>query len=413
MLYRAIVAAAAAMLSVCASTASAQQIGSAFTYQGQLKTSGQPASGPFDMQFRLFSAATGGNQIGSTVSVANIAVTGGLFNTSLDFGFDAIDGQRRWLEISVKADAQVSYTTLTPRQELSATPYALSAERLNLPFIQADASGIGIGTSGLFHIFQEASGHAIAGQSSGSGAGIFGMSTSVNGTAGKFWNSQAANDEPALLVSHSGTGWGVSASSNGGRAGSFEITNPSNPNIALYGYTAGSGHGVQGYSIGSGRGVGGYNNGTGHAGYFRIGNNASNSDAVYIETLGGGKALSVRSIEGPAVYARSSGDGPAIQTDGGGLRVTGAGINTNTWVFVHQTNENNTAGTRTYLDNPHCNNKPNVIIMVTNAFHGGSLYPRPVAIGYETSNGHWYLHDMEREEMSNGGARFNIMIVTP
>src|SRR5688572_30441894 len=125
MLSRAIVAAAAAMLSVCASTASAQQLGSAFTYQGSLKTSGLPATGLFDMQFKLFSAPTGGVQIGSTFSVADLMVTGGLFNTSLDFGFDAIDGQRRWLEISVKADAQVSYTTLAPRQELSPTPYAL------------------------------------------------------------------------------------------------------------------------------------------------------------------------------------------------------------------------------------------------------------------------------------------------
>src|SRR5262245_25937081 len=36
-----------------------------FTYQGQLKASGQLADGPFEMTFRLFDSQAGANQIGS------------------------------------------------------------------------------------------------------------------------------------------------------------------------------------------------------------------------------------------------------------------------------------------------------------------------------------------------------------
>jgi hypothetical protein len=410
-----VVAAAAALLSLSALPALAQSAaGSAFTYQGQLKTSGAPATGVFDLQFKLFSAATDGMQIGGTVFAPNVNVSGGLFSTSIDFGVAAFeDGEKRWLEISVKADANANYTTLNPRQELTPAPYAVCADRVGLPLLQFGDTPSAFGTSGLFHIYQSGTGNAIVGQTNNSGNGMLGLASGVTGSAGKFWNLLASNDEPALVAAHSGTGWGISASSNGGRAGSFEITNPSNPNIALYGYTAGNGHGVQGYSVGSGKGVGGYNNGTGNAGYFRIGNDQSAADAVYVEHLGSGKGLSVRSTEGPALYARSTSGGPALQTDGGGIKVTGAGINTNTWVFTHQTSASNTAGTRTYLNNPNCNNKPNVIILVTNAFNGGGVFPRPVAVGYESSNGRWYLHDMDNDEMYPGGYRFNIMIITP
>jgi hypothetical protein len=411
MKFRALVAAAA--LSLCAGAALAQPLGTSFTYQGQLKTSGAPATGVFDMQFRLFDAAQGGSQIGATFIANNVAVAAGYFTIAIDFGDDAFLGDKRWLQVSVKADANGVYTTLNPRQELTSTPYALCAEHLSIPLLQSASTSIGFGTTGLFHMIQTGGGNAIVGQSNSSGVGLLGLCTSTDGVAGRFWTMSATNDEPALAVQHAGTGWGIRSISHGGRAGSFEITNPANPNIALYGYTAGTGHGVQGYSVGSGRGVGGYNNGTGQAGYFRIGNEASNADAVFIETVGNGKALSVRSVDGPAIYARSSNGGPALQTDGGGIKVTGAGVNTNTWVYVHQTSNANTSGTRTYLNNPLINDNPNAIIMVTNAFHGNSLFPRPVAVGYDSGNTRWYLHDMDNEEMLPGGYRFNIMIVLP
>ena len=38
----------------------AAPLGTAFTYQGQLKSDGSPANGLHDMRFRLFDAAVGG-----------------------------------------------------------------------------------------------------------------------------------------------------------------------------------------------------------------------------------------------------------------------------------------------------------------------------------------------------------------
>src|SRR5215471_7796680 len=46
-----------------------------FTYQGRLTDGGNPANGNYDLQFSLFDAGVGGNQIGLTLSRSNTQVT--------------------------------------------------------------------------------------------------------------------------------------------------------------------------------------------------------------------------------------------------------------------------------------------------------------------------------------------------
>jgi len=101
--------------------------GTAFTYQGQLKSGGNPVNGNCDFQFSLWDASAGGTQIGSTQTKTGVSVTNGLFTIpDLDFGSGAFQGDARWLEIAVRCPAgSGSYTTLSPRQALTATPYAL------------------------------------------------------------------------------------------------------------------------------------------------------------------------------------------------------------------------------------------------------------------------------------------------
>lgn len=119
-------------LFACASVGLAQPLTTTFTYQGELTASGSPPTGTYDLRFRLYDAATGFVQIGSTVCVDNVAVTGGLFTVVLDFGAQ-FAGQQRFLEIDVRADAGLNcsnsagYTTILPRQALTATPNALYA----------------------------------------------------------------------------------------------------------------------------------------------------------------------------------------------------------------------------------------------------------------------------------------------
>ncbi len=89
----------------------------AFTYQGLLNASGHPASGSFDLAFRLFDAATLGNQIGTAISMPQFPVANGVFTVDLDFP-GAFTGSQRWLEVTVGAE------TLTPRQPVNAVPVA-------------------------------------------------------------------------------------------------------------------------------------------------------------------------------------------------------------------------------------------------------------------------------------------------
>ena len=70
----------------------AASMGTAFTYQGRLTDGGSPASGPYDLQFKLYDAASVGGQVGGTITLDNITVSDGLFTVQLDFGGSAFDG---------------------------------------------------------------------------------------------------------------------------------------------------------------------------------------------------------------------------------------------------------------------------------------------------------------------------------
>jgi len=115
------------LLLLAAATQSAfAQSSTAFSYQGRLQDGGAAANGTYDLQFALFDAASAGTQQGANVTLSSVQVTGGVFTVQLDFGVTAFPGAARFLQISVRAGGSTgAYTLLTPRQALSATPYAL------------------------------------------------------------------------------------------------------------------------------------------------------------------------------------------------------------------------------------------------------------------------------------------------
>ena len=76
-------------------------IGTVFTYQGVLTDNGRPANGVFDLQFKLYDAASGGQQLGSTVTLDDQTIANGIFLAQLDFGA-AFTGDPRFLEISAR-----------------------------------------------------------------------------------------------------------------------------------------------------------------------------------------------------------------------------------------------------------------------------------------------------------------------
>jgi hypothetical protein len=106
------------------STARAQ--GTAFTYQGQLMSAGDPANGAYDFKLTLFNALTNGTTVAGPVTNLAVAVSNGLFTTTIDFG-DAFDGNFYWLRLQVRTNGAAAFTTLAPRQQLTPTPYAVFA----------------------------------------------------------------------------------------------------------------------------------------------------------------------------------------------------------------------------------------------------------------------------------------------
>ncbi|NNM88784.1 MAG: hypothetical protein HKL95_09740, partial [Phycisphaerae bacterium] len=99
----------------------AAQGATAFTYQGQLHDGGTNANGTYTMTFKLYDAATSGNQIGSAIASSPTLVNG-LFTVNLDFGPGAFNGSARWLDITVQSGADSE--ELAPRVQVLPTPYA-------------------------------------------------------------------------------------------------------------------------------------------------------------------------------------------------------------------------------------------------------------------------------------------------
>lgn len=321
-----------------AATLSAQtQVGTAFTYQGKLENSGSPANGSHDLRFTLYDAASGGSVIDGPICVDNVNLVDGLFTASVDFGASNVNfnGNARWLAIEVRPDSTVgncasgTYTALSPRQPLTATPYALG---LRLPYTTSGSNS----SSGLLNI-TSTNGGAITGTSGtgngnpigvagyspdDGGIGVFGRATSTTGiTYGGWFQSVSATGYGLRGDASSTTGanygvYGSSASTSGNGVrgiatstsgitdgGHFESASPSgravyaeataatgttygvfgqsdsNAGYGVYGVatsttsaTSPTTHGVEGVAYSAyGAGVGGFNLSTtgGYGGLFR------------------------------------------------------------------------------------------------------------------------------------------------
>lgn len=99
------------------------------TYQGRLTQSLTPVSGWVDLRFRLYRSATGTQQVGPQVLALGTPIQDGTFTTTFDFGPVFTSDEERWLEIDVRQSG-TSYTTLSPRQRITAAPLAHSVAGL-------------------------------------------------------------------------------------------------------------------------------------------------------------------------------------------------------------------------------------------------------------------------------------------
>jgi hypothetical protein len=291
---------------------SLSQVGTAFTYQGQLLSSGTPVSDTCDFEFSLWDAAgsgippTGGNQVGSTQSAPSIPVRNGLFAVQLDFGSGAFTGEARWLQTSVRCPAgSGTYTTLVPRQALNPVPYALFSQDLSLPFQKAINSPL----------------NAFSVKNQGSGpAGLFEIDNSANTSAAlkaHSWGAGAAlgawawGSADALWANTYGTG----------DVAAFKINNPDNVGTVIKAET----------------------NGTGRVAYFNIKNPLNSASALFVQTDGSGEALAASADSGTAGWFNASGAGEAIwaQASGSGTTIFGRTTGTGGVAVLKIENPNN------------------------------------------------------------------------
>ena len=119
------------------------------TYQGKLSDGAAAANGVYDLQFQLFNQLTGGAARTSLITLDDVQVTNGVFTVQLDLGKYSLpagnpgtavpndlklnpailDAENSFFEISVRAgNSTGAYTTLTPRQPLTAVPLAMRSE---------------------------------------------------------------------------------------------------------------------------------------------------------------------------------------------------------------------------------------------------------------------------------------------
>ncbi|MEM7343876.1 MAG: hypothetical protein AAF485_06505 [Chloroflexota bacterium] len=204
-----------------------------FVYQGQLSDAGGPVNDTCDFTFKLYDALSGGSQINSTVTANGVTVTNGSFSTELDFGSDAFTGDARYLEITVNCGSGV--TTLSPRQQLFAVPYALGLRPgATIEGAGAVLTGITTGQTNARGLVGKAT------ATTGSTSGVRGETESTN---------SGAHGVYGLAISASATGTGVKGQNNG------------TTGYGVWG-TAGNGTGVLGQSnSSSGYGVWAYNTG--------------------------------------------------------------------------------------------------------------------------------------------------------
>ncbi len=268
-----------ALLAAMSATAARAQVlaDNGFTYQGRLTDAGAAPTGLYDIQFTLWDASSGGAANPTINTVDNVLVSAGLFTARLDFG-TAFASYKRWLQIAVRPGASVgAYTTLLPRQEITAAPFSTFslAPWVNIPgagiqyntgfsvsvgaaptfadrmLVSADASNVnGIHGTSNSPILNAA---GVQGDGSGSNnpIGVYGTSYVQNGagvvgkanTTGGYFEAYSSSGSPVGVYARANVSGGVGLSASGQSYGIFTLC-PAN--IALY---ADGNIGVQGIGI--------------------------------------------------------------------------------------------------------------------------------------------------------------------
>jgi hypothetical protein len=185
----------------CTITTSLFAQGTAFTYQGRLNDGVSSANGAYDLRFAVYDALTAGTQQGSLRTNSATTVSNGIFTVTFDFG-NQFPGAARWLEISVRTNGDGAFTVLSPRQQLTPTPYAIFAEGANATGLSGTIPSANlVGTYGsVINFTNPASSYA------GNGSGLTGVNALTLGglASSNFWKT-TGNSGTTAGVNFAGT----------------------------------------------------------------------------------------------------------------------------------------------------------------------------------------------------------------
>lgn len=121
-----------AILIILNSVTSTGAQSTAFTYQGRLIESGSPVNGTIEIKFSLYDSTEDGVQVGASITLNDVVVSGGIFTVELDFNTPmpcpaCFDGSPRWLEVAVRKSSDPTLRTLVPRKLIYSSPYAIKS----------------------------------------------------------------------------------------------------------------------------------------------------------------------------------------------------------------------------------------------------------------------------------------------
>ena len=238
--------------------AGTMSVDSKITYQGVLTDSGgDPLSGTYNFKFELYGAAAGGTKLWEQTK-NGVPVQDGLLNVALDVAPEDFDGQALWLAITV--DGQL----LSPRQELSPVPYAMSVRPGAVIDGDLTDSALTVNNQGGVSLWASSDAdtaivglssssaspnNAVTGVNEGTGAGVRGFSAGGYGVSGETEDDTEWEAAGVYGYSTHDRTFGVLGESEWGIAVEGGLDNPDNTNPAVVGYNSGGGPGVEGYSV--------------------------------------------------------------------------------------------------------------------------------------------------------------------
>lgn len=287
-------------------------VSNSITYQGELADGGAPANGQYDIRFRAFNSV--GGPIGPIITAEDVNVQSGRFTINLDFG-DIYNGEARFLELSVRPGASAgAFTTLSPRQELTATPYA---QGLQLPLTQTVSTSSTLLTLTNQNIANTATVlRLISAAPSGNPSGLSFQPVLVtdtndgNGIA-TYVSSSAAIALYASTEGSNGVGVFATQGAAAGRVARFQTTETTNPTNAVEISHAGVGRGlsIQVFnSLATSNALEVSQSGTGRAGLFTNANADSTAPTLAATNNGTGESIPTGTQEnGIAIKGTSTG----------------------------------------------------------------------------------------------------------